>query len=489
MASSDGFRAEPQCIGTIPPLASAFQPRTGLRERITAARGAGTDVVLGENDDTDRAARVLSGGGGVGKSQLAAWFAHQAIAERKTDLVVWVPASSPDQILTAYARAAGRVKAPGVSGTDESADAAAFLEWLHTTDLTWLIILDDIADPAYIADLWPPARSTGWTLATTRLQDATILSSGRQKIDIDVYSPDESIAYLTDRLEREGLAACLDDSVPELTEALGHLPLALSHAAAYLINQALPCRAYLSLYRDSSHRLTELMPATSRPDDYTRPVATTLLLALEAADATEPVGLARPALTLASLLDPAGHPEAFWSTEAVTGYLSSVAGAPVTASRAREVLRLLHRYSLINHTPGDSARAVRIHALTARAARESAEDLPAAARAVADALREIWPENDHMVTDLATSLRANSITLYEVSDDALWLPKIHTLVHSVGRSLSDAGLYRSAVDYRTAVAEKAERLLGNQHSETIRARANLAASYQEDGRTHDAIAL
>ncbi|GGN70891.1 tetratricopeptide repeat protein [Actinoplanes lobatus] len=488
-ADNDVSGAKPECVGTIPPLASAFQPRTGLRERIMAARGAGTDVVLGENDDAGRAARVLSGGGGVGKSQLAAWFAHQAIVERRTDLVVWVPAGSPDQILTAYARAAERVKAPGVSGTDESADAAAFLEWLHTTDLTWLIVLDDVTDPAHIADLWPPARPTGWTLATTRLQDATVLSSGRQKIDIDVYSPGESIAYLTARLEREGLAACLDDSVPELTEALGHLPLALSHATAYLINQALPCRAYLSLYRDSSHRLTELMPATSRPDDYTRPVATTLLLALKAADVTEPVGLARPTLTLASLLDPAGHPEAFWGTEAVTGYLSSAAGAPVTASRAREVLRLLYRYSLINHTPGDSARAVRIHALTARAARESAKNLPTAARAAADALREIWPENDHMVTDLTTSLRANSITLYEVSDDALWLPEVHTLVHSVGISLSDAGLYRSAVDYRTAVAEKAERLLGNQRSETIDARANLAVSYGRDGRTRDAIAL
>ncbi|GGN23650.1 tetratricopeptide (TPR) repeat protein [Actinoplanes campanulatus] len=489
VAGNDLSLAEPRCVGTIPPLASAFQPRTGLRERITAARGAGTDVVLGENDDTVRAARVLSGGGGVGKSQLAAWFAHQAIAERRTDLVVWVPASSPDQILTAYARAAERVKAPGVSGTDESADAAAFLEWLHTTDLTWLIVLDDITDPAHIADLWPPARPTGWTLATTRLQDATILSSGRQKIDIDVYSPAESITYLTDRLTRADLAVCLDDSVPELTGVLGHLPLALSHAAAYLINQALPCRTYLSLYRDSSHRLTELMPATSRPDDYTRPVATTLLLALEAADATEPAGLARPALILASLLDPAGHPEAFWMTEVVTDHLSSTTGTPVTGSRAREALRLLHRYSLVTHSPGDSARAVRIHALTARAARESADDVAAAARVAADALLEIWPENVHLVTDLTTSLRANSIALHEASDEALWFPKVNNLLHYAGTGLMEAGLYRSAIEHQEGIAAKAARLLGEQHLETIRARANLAVSYWENGRVLDAIAL
>ncbi|MBO3736889.1 tetratricopeptide repeat protein [Actinoplanes flavus] len=478
----------PECVGMIPPLAAAFQPRTGLRERITAARGAGADVVLGE-DDADSAARVLSGGGGVGKSQLAAWSAHQAIAEKETDLVVWVPASSPDQILAAYARAAERVGATGVSGTDESADAVAFLDWLHTTDLTWLIVLDDITDSDHIAELWPPARPTGWTLATTRLQDATILGSGRQKIDIDVYDPDESIAYLTDRLTRADRAICLDDSLAELADALGHLPLALSHAAAYLINQALPCRTYLSRYRDSNQHLTQLMPADSRPDDHTRPVATTMLLTLQAAETADPAGLARPALTLASLLDPAGHPEAFWTTSTVTEYLIAATGSLVTGAQAREALRLLHRYGLVDHTPGDSTRAVRIHALTARAARESADDLAPAARAAADALLEIWPEDDHVITDLTTALRSNGVALQEVSGSALWLPEVHSLPYTVWESFSNAGLHRSAIEYQRPVSEKAARLLGDQHPETIGARADLAFSCWEDGRTHAAIAL
>jgi hypothetical protein len=194
-STSAGSSPPPICVGTLPPLASAFQPRAGLRDRIQKARNAGVDVILSQEErPAEPTARVLAGGGGVGKSQLAAWFAHTAINDRDAELVVRVVASGPDQILHTYARAAARVGAPGALGADEEADAAAFLEWLQIPDRTWLIILDDIARAADLTGWWPPARPNGWTLATTRLQDAAVTGSGRQKIDIDVYAPDESAA-------------------------------------------------------------------------------------------------------------------------------------------------------------------------------------------------------------------------------------------------------------------------------------------------------
>ncbi|WP_327034887.1 hypothetical protein [Micromonospora ureilytica] len=74
---------------------------------------------------------------------------------------------------------------------------------------------------------------------------------------------------------------------------------------------------------------------------------------LEAAEQAEPVGLARPALVLAGICDPAGHPDTLWSTTAVTDYLAAHrtarAGQPVTAEHARKALRLLHRYGLLTH--------------------------------------------------------------------------------------------------------------------------------------------
>ncbi|MGC4864752.1 tetratricopeptide repeat protein, partial [Micromonospora sp. DT53] len=402
-------------------------------------------------------------------------------------------ASSPDQVITTYARAALRAGVAGADGADPTVDASAFMEWLHTTDRTWLVVLDDISDPAHLARWWPPHRSTGWTLATTRLQDATLASSGRQMVDVDVYTAGESTAYLGDRLSSAGLAELFDACAPELAASLGYLPLALSHAAAYMINQQEGCAAYLARYTTGQEWLPELMPDSADPDDYGRPVAVTLLLALDVADTANPVGLARPALALAAFCDPDGHPDALWATAAVTDYLSAHrtgdTGRPVSAEQARKALRLLHRFGLLIHTPTDRARGVRIHALTARAVREATVDTEALAHAGADALLQLWPADDHATTDFVETMLANAATLASVSGDFLWSPGWHPLLYRAGISLLRAGLFAQAVIYWQHMADQAARLLGDEHRDTLTAHTNLAASYSRAGRTGDAIAI
>ncbi|MFD0261020.1 hypothetical protein ACFVH7_22485 [Kitasatospora indigofera] len=127
----------PVRVGAVPPPATAFQPRTGLREEIDRLRARHATVVL---------TQVLSGGGGVGKSQLAAACAHRAHADG-VDVLVWVNAAETSQIVATYATAAHRVGVPGADGQDADSDAAAFLDWLAVTDRTWLVILDDLTRP------------------------------------------------------------------------------------------------------------------------------------------------------------------------------------------------------------------------------------------------------------------------------------------------------------------------------------------------------
>lgn len=78
-------------------------------------------------------------------------------------------------------------------------------------------------------------------LVTTRLRDAALSGGGRTVVAVDTYTVGEAKAYLTARLAGEGMAHLLDDHVKALAEALGRLPLALSHAAAYMTNEAVPC--------------------------------------------------------------------------------------------------------------------------------------------------------------------------------------------------------------------------------------------------------
>ncbi|MER7692849.1 tetratricopeptide repeat protein [Streptomyces sp. NPDC097610] len=479
-------------VGPVPALASAFQPRSVLRERVNAAHAGGGTVVL---------TQVLSGGGGVGKTQLAAACATDALAEG-TDLVVWAAATEVQQVITQYAQAATRIQLPGTDGQDPEVDARTLLEWLATTSRRWLVVLDDITDPAALQRWWPASRTgTGWVVATTRLNDAHLTGGGRTRVPIDVYTPDEARAYLHARLSGDDMGHLLDDHAPALAEALGHLPLALSHAAVYMINEELDCATYLNLFTNRRTRLEQALPQTADTEGYGRQITTTLLLTLDAVHASDPAGLTVPALRLAALLDPAGHPHALWTTPPLLDYLTThrsptasdgaTQERPVTADQAHTALRILHRYALLSCDIRVEPRAVRIHGLTARAVRETTPelDLPHLATTAADALVHTWPEPDHPHPDFAAVLRANTDALAEHSLDHLWHPQGHPVLYCAGTSLLRAGLNESAIAYWRHMTTKSKWLLGKSHADTLTARGNLAAAYRQAGRTGEAIEL
>ncbi|WP_189716556.1 FxSxx-COOH system tetratricopeptide repeat protein, partial [Streptomyces chryseus] len=494
-------RAEPRApvvwpmrVGTVPQLASAFQPRPGLREQI-------------DQDHTGHTTVVLAGGGGVGKSQLAAAYAHQALAAG-TELVVWVNAAETEQVVTGYAATAHRVQAPGAVGQDAETDARAFLDWLAVTPRSWLVVLDDLTDLERIGPWWPPLSPSGGgrVLATTRRRDALLSGGGRAIVEVDTYTPAEALTYLHDRFTGARLVHLLDQQAQDLVRELGCLPLALAHAAAHMINEAVSCARYLLLLTDRQVHLERLLPRQADSEGYGRPIVAALLLALDAAQRVDPVGLAAPALRLAAHLDPAGHPNELWADAAVTGYLTAHRALPttppatapaaaeptkVTAKQARAAVQLLHRYGLITCEARGGPRAVRLHALTARAAREgtTAPEIPAVVQAVADGLASLWPEADHTNPDLCAVLRANTDSLAAHAGDLLWQPDGHRVLYRAGRSLLNTGLYAAALTHWLRLAADSERLLGSEHPDTLTAAANLALCYSVAGRATEAILL
>ncbi|GHJ47431.1 hypothetical protein Cs7R123_47730 [Catellatospora sp. TT07R-123] len=255
-----------------------------------------------------------------------------------------------------------------------------------------------------------------------------------------------------------------------------------------MTNQQDTCQAYFHRYTTGQARLDDLLPAIADTDGYGRTVTITLLLAVDAVDAVSG-GLARPAITLAALLDPAGHPDEFWATAVVAGNLTTHRATgtdtPVDTGQIRQVLLLLDRYSILTYSATASPRAVTIHAVTARAARETAtrDQLISAAHTAAAALLTIWPDNDHNTTlaALGESLRTNTTTLDSITQDLLWTTGAPALLYRAGISLLSAGLPTAAVAYWHALTHKARRILGSDHHFTLTAWANLATSYWQAG--------
>jgi hypothetical protein len=516
-------------IGHIPDEPSAFQPRLDARNDIEAARPArpGTPDTL-----------VLSGGGGTGKSQLAAYYARQALAEHAY-LVAWVPAATVDSIIASYAEAAVSVNAVTETSGDVTADAREFMNWGANTPLPWLVVLDNVTDPGILHD-WCPASYTGAgrVLVTTRRRAEPALTGGaRNVVNIDVYDPQESLAYLRQRLSAG--PQLLDHSAEAVARELGHLPLGLSFAAGYMELQAVTCSQYLTVFTNEKSRLSRLLPEHGDSDGYSheddghreKAVEAALALSVRAANNTREEGLqglAWPAARLAAVLDPAGHPEELWTTDAVAAYLTQCcelgaadhavgnddnearpkpldAEGSVDPEKARSVMRLLHRYSVVTHDRGESLSGlVRMHSLTQRAVRElsSPEALTHALLTGADGVKAIWPmpifpsevtlASRPSQLALESRLRANTYALIRRQPAAaLFDPSPHLVLYTMATSLRRVSMLTDedhSIPFLRELCEQAEEAMSTGHRSTLELKRFLAWRLVRSGNTTEAIA-
>jgi tetratricopeptide (TPR) repeat protein len=463
-------------VGVLPNQAQCFQERDLLAA-----------LSSGEPGHT----QVLTGMGGVGKTQLAAAVARRLLDMSTLDTLVWVNAASQDSVVSAYARAGQAVC--GADATDPVGAATLFLEWLATTTAAWLVVLDDLADPADLAGSpqrpggwWPPGTRTGRVIVTTRRRDAATASHGRLN-QIGTFSPAEAQAYLAEKFAD---APQRLSGAERLAAELGLLPLMLSQAAAFIADQDLTCSSYVDRLVHAATLVDVIPEAGQEPDDYRTPAAAALLLSLAAADRLRPAGLARPVLDLLALLDPNGIPADLVATPAAIDFLTNRRStSEVDPQQAQDALACLSRFNLVDLVPdGHGGRQVRIHALTQRAARDATAPYAASVIAAATALTQLWSDLDNDSVR-GPGLRDNASALAAVSGELLWHPRMHALPFYVGRSLERSGLTGETIRYYERLAAKATAALGPDNPGTLAARDRLAGAYATAGRTGEAIEL
>ncbi|KOG26347.1 ATP-binding protein, partial [Streptomyces viridochromogenes] len=477
----------------MPPRALSFQHRSDADQLRAAVDSGGTAVL----------SQVLTGTGGVGKTQLAADYARTAWDSGEVDVLVWISASSRQAIMAGYARAGVELLAADPGEPEQS--ARAFLAWLEPKagqkPCRWLVVLDDVTDPADMRGWWPPDSRHGRALVTTRRREAALTGAGRHRVTVGFFTPQEAAAYFTTVLAGRDRRDEPTDQINGLAADLGYLPLALAQAAHYIIDTNLTCASYRELLADRIEKLADLLPEPGAlPDDQTVTVAATWSLSIERANQIRPAGLAGPMLQLAAMLDPNGIPTAVLASEPALAHLTehrtrtgqgpTAEPGPVSHRDAVRALRVLHQLSLIDHTPDDPHQAVRVHQLIQRATRDALapDHHDAVARTAADALTAAWPAIERDTT-FAQALRANTNALLGTAEGALYQASgAHPVLFHSGRSLGLSGQVLAAIDHFQHMTRTTLRLLGPDHPDTLAARSDLARWRGEAGDAAGAIA-
>ena len=410
-----------------------------------------------------------------GKTQLAVAFAESFWQAGGVDLLVWIVATNRASVLSGLVEAAVTAVGADPAGDAESI-ATRFISWLRETNRPWLVVLDDLSDPADLDRLWPEGPS-GMVLITTT--NSAALSGIRRVavLQVGAFSPREALSYLRGRLTADPdqrLGAI------NLVEELGYEPLALAQASVVIVGSALSCSEYRGYFARRRERFAAAADGQPPPA-----ASVTWTFSLEQADRLLPDGAGRSLLALAALLDGHGIPGTLFTTQAACAFLAANGAAdPVDPERVRNALLIIERAGLLAIDLAATPPTVRMKPVIQAAVRAA---MPAAvfdrsARAAADALLEVWPDDEL----LAGEARRCAASLQKAAGELLWAGSCHPLLLRAGRSLDSARLTGPAVAHWRDLAAISQQVLGPTHPDTVVIGQHLADAYLRAGRAAEA---
>ena len=451
----------PRIIGGIPPQNPSFTGRQGmLRELRSALRMHSHATLL---------PHTLHGLGGVGKTQLATEYAHRF--QQDYDIIWWIPSDRDSSIMRSLLSLARRLKTPESDDNDDTVRTVLDDLSVGRPSRNWLLIYDNAGDPSDVRRHLP--SGTGQVLITSRNRDWSNESS---ILEVDVFSEDESIEFLTRRWE--GIS---EEEAHLLAEELGRLPLALDQAVAVHRVTGMPLEEYLRLLKKSPGLVLD----EGESSEYPQSVAKTCSLAFD--------GLRKRSPGAAQLLEVCSF---LSSSDIAVPLLVRGRGAPLPSPlndtlldniRLRAAIREIGRYGLAQLDAGRDF--IKVHML------------------VGKLLRDALPPDRRDTMERAAHALLAFANPQEPDDERTWplhrqvtphvLPSgiIHSSdTHSLQVILDQIRFFFVSGDYRQSAAlarlavDEWKKSLGPDHLLTLRASFHLGnalralGDYQQAGR-------
>ncbi|KAM0331405.1 hypothetical protein ACHAQA_003078 [Verticillium albo-atrum] len=205
---------------------------------------------------------VLYGLGGIGKTQVALEIAHRS---RDLKSVIWIHAGTKDHLEKGFREVLGLLDIQPAPNVDPFRVVEAWLR--DPKNGPWLMVVDNVDDVDVVfsekdgngsSNLLSciPEVSHGSVIFVTRWKTVAQRITKRDHVHIGEVTDDQGIeiikSYLGDQYDDSPETR---EATKKLLDELGHIPLAITHAAAYMREYATevsPVSEYLELYKKNA---------------------------------------------------------------------------------------------------------------------------------------------------------------------------------------------------------------------------------------------
>ncbi|KAF2759934.1 hypothetical protein EJ05DRAFT_315492 [Pseudovirgaria hyperparasitica] len=196
---------------------------------------------------------AIWGPGGVGKTQVALEYCYQELG-RQIDLIMWIDCETGLSTSKSFSSLAKMLQLNGAENdTDPDNARHLILDWLRKTNISWLMVLDNIEDTKLAWDCWPHAPH-GSILVTSRtvinVNDPTAAG-----MEIKTFNTAKGGSILLHLVNRYPYSDDEKHAAEELSHELGGLGLALTVMAAQIISRQKSIRAFLKFYQQHALQL------------------------------------------------------------------------------------------------------------------------------------------------------------------------------------------------------------------------------------------
>ena len=415
----------------------------------------------------------LVGTGGFGKSAIAIEYAYGHATEYEW---IWLVNAESRITLEQDLREFAFYADMALAGTEDFSRVLQFvLRWQKEHD-KWLFIYDNAeglldALNGYL----PKGHIGGDILVCTRSKQGAV----GEILELGTFSPEEAIAFIQSRIK-----GASDSETQELADLLGHLPLALEHAASYIIETKGDCAEYIGLFK--KHGL-KVLDQAAKTINYEKTITTTWLISMEKIPEDS---AARQLFNLCAYCAPDNIPLSLFK-DGLDGLPQPLQDVFASGDELAlfSLVEELTRYSLLSSSRDENGNTfLSMHRLIQSVVNHQ---LSSDTNWLSYCLDVAYSAFDYEYGDIQSmaAFVQNAPHIFEIarhtekhfSDDNKTQEKIGWLYNTSGYGFSYSGSYSEALEYYKKALAICEKKLGKEHPDTATTYNNIASVYQNQG--------